>query len=93
MFLYDETQIINTASVQRFGFATSINDLLTSPWQFEGTVKGVVIAEFEMYNMSREILYKGDAEACQKFYQNLLKALAQGDRIVSIESLQPEAVD
>lgn len=93
MFLYDETRIINTASVERFGFTAGHNYPLSSPWAQPGYPEGLVIAEFEKDDGSHEILYEGNAEACQKFYLNLVKALAQGDRMVAIKDLQPEASD
>ena len=94
MFLSDEKRIINTASVQRFGFVDDNDVLNTSYRMSEPTfANGSVIAEFEKDDQVYEVLYQGSGEACFKFYLNLLQALVRGDRMVVIKDLHPEASD
>ena len=98
MFLYDEKRIINTASVQRFGF---VNDddvrssiVATTYHMSEPTfANGGVIAEFEKDDQVFELLYNGSGKACLQFYINLIKALERGDRVVEIKSLHPAEPD
>lgn len=95
MFLVDEERIINTALVERFGFAPDGENLLTADYHFKSRfVNGRVIAEFRKGDLRTwEVLYEGNAEACQEFYGNLLKALVQGDRAAAIEDLHPVKPD
>ena len=98
MFLFDERRIINTASVQRFGFVDD-NDVISSPFHTDYRMSeptfanGSVIAEFEKDDQVYEVLYQGSGEACFKFYLNLLQALVRGDRMVAIKDLQPKAAN
>ena len=98
MFLCDEKRIINTASVERFGFLDN-NDFSfsilgttnynTSEAKF---VNGAVIAEFKIHQ-AFDVLYRGSGEACFNFYVNLIKALKRGDRVVNIKDLHPAEPD
>ena len=62
MFFFDERRIINTASVQRFGFVDD-NDVISSPFHTDYRMSeptfanGSVIAEFEKDDQVYEVLY------------------------------------
>ena len=95
MFLYDEKRIINTALVERFGFAPNHESFLTADYDRLSFVDGRVIAEFKKgASRTWEVLYEGNTESCQEFYVNLAKALAQeNNRMVYLKDLWPVESD
>lgn len=97
MFLVDGIRIINVASVQRFGFVADDNisrsfqevSYITSEAEFDS---GAVVAEFKIHREC-DVLYRGSGEACFEFYVNLVKALKESKRVVSISDLHPAKSD